>query len=84
MQYVGSPQTTFRFGSTPTRSMSISSLASMVESGEDPEDGDGDETAAHFFSRRFSVSSLREARVRRTGLATACTQTASQHALQET
>ena len=67
MQYVGSPQTTFRFGSTPTRSMSISSLASMVESGEDPEDGDGDETAAHFFSRRFSVSSLREARVRRTG-----------------
>ena len=37
MQYVGSPQTTFRFGSTPTRSMSISSLASMVESGEDPE-----------------------------------------------
>ena len=68
MQYVGSPQTTFRFGSTPTRAMSISSLASMVESGEDPEDGDGDETAAHFFSRRFSVGSFHQAsRVRRTG-----------------
>ena len=62
MQYVGSPQTTFRFGSTPTRSMSISSLASMAESAEEPEDGDHGETAAHYFSRRFSVGSFHQRR----------------------
>ena len=62
MQYVGSPQTTFRFGSTPTRSMSISSLASMAESAEEAEDGDHGETAAHYFSRRFSVGSFHQRR----------------------
>lgn len=62
MQYVGSPQTTFRFGSTPTRSMSISSLASMAESVEEAEDGDHGETAAHYFSRRFSVGSFHQRR----------------------
>lgn len=39
MQYVGSPQTSFRFGSSITRSVSVSSLVSI---GEAASDGGGD------------------------------------------